>query len=38
MFKIPKVECTAEFNELTAKRVMDGAAGGHMNPAPTSYC
>jgi hypothetical protein len=28
MFKIPKVECTAEFKELTAKRVMDGQRGG----------
>lgn len=28
MFKIPKAECTAEFKELTAKRVMDGQRVG----------
>ena len=28
MFKIPKVECTAEFKELTARRVMDGQRVG----------
>ena len=28
MFKIPKVECTAEFKELAAKRVMDGQRVG----------
>ena len=33
MFKIPKVECTAEFKELTAKRVMDGQRGAHESGA-----